>query len=323
MKIILDIHAAIRALKAGKIVAIPTETVYGLAGNGFQAQSILDIFKIKNRPHFDPLILHTSEYQRIFPWVKEFPEPALRLAQKFWPGPLTLLLRKEDMVPDLISSGSDWAGFRVPAHPLSLELLKALDFPLAAPSANPFGYISPTTAQHVADQLGDKIEGILDGGPCTIGIESTVVRVLKDQVEILRAGAISAEAIEACTGLPSIRVSEANHPTAPGMLKSHYAPEKEFRLLRDSDLISERKDIAFLLFQEYRKSVPLEQQFVLSPDGSLETAARNLFALMRELDQKEGISLICAEEVPDTGLGIAINDKLKKAAYRKNNAELP
>ncbi|MBC7451992.1 MAG: threonylcarbamoyl-AMP synthase, partial [Cytophagales bacterium] len=183
-----------------KAISIPTETVYGLAGNAFSSYSVSEIFRIKKRPSFDPLIVHTHSIDSLADFVTEIPEQAHMLAKAFWPGPLTLLLPKKDSISDLVTSGLDRVAIRIPNHPLTLELLRMLPFPLAAPSANPFGYISPTTAQHVADQLGKDIEYILDGGPCTIGVESTIVGWENGKATILRVGGLSIEAIEAVIG---------------------------------------------------------------------------------------------------------------------------
>lgn len=222
-----DIQKASAFLREGSPVAVPTETVYGLAGNALDTDSVLKIFEIKNRPFFDPLIVHLKNIDEVEKYTLAFPDQAQRLAEKFWPGPLTLLLPKNNLISDLVTAGSDRVALRVPAHPLTHELLEALDFPLAAPSANPFGYISPTTAEHVYKQLGGKITYILDGGPCRVGLESTIAGFEGEsgQVVIYRPGGVSAEEIEKYCG-PVIYASERleKGPEAPGMLKSHYAP---------------------------------------------------------------------------------------------------
>lgn len=300
-------------LRQDKVCAIPTETVYGLAGNGLKPEVISRIFEIKNRPHFDPLILHVSGRAALEGLVGEIPEVLEKLMQVFWPGPLTVLLPKTDKVPDIVCSGSPFAGFRVPDHALTLALLRQLDFPLAAPSANPFGYISPTRVSHVLDQLGTRIDGILDGGNCAVGIESTVIGAGEGCIEIYRAGAITGEELEKVGGLPVRYKSGSEHPTAPGMLESHYAPRKVFLLETTESSSSERT--AWLRFSTYKEGVSKEQQFLLADSGQLRTAAQNLFALMRELDQDERFDRIIAELVPEEGLGVAVNDKLRKAAF--------
>lgn len=299
-------------LEDGKIVAIPTETVYGLSGNALDINSVSQIFAIKKRPNFDPLIVHTFSIEALQTFVTEIPEQALLLAQKFWPGPLTLLLPKKNNIPDLVTSGLDRVAVRIPNHPLTLELLKSLDFPLAAPSANPFGYISPTTAQHVADQLGDDIEYILDGGPCTVGVESTIIGWENGIATVMRVGGLSIEAIEQVIGPVNVLAVSSSNPTAPGMLKSHYAPSIPMREGNISELISQypSKKIAVLSFQ---KAYPLVyKNYILSTKGDTTEAAQNLFAAMRELDTC-GADIILTEFVPATGLGLAINDRLKRA----------
>ena len=307
-----DIKEIAEILRKDGICAIPTETVYGLAGNALKSEVVSRIFEIKNRPSFDPLILHIPTVEAIRELVIEIESTAKLLMDSFWPGPLTILLPRNAKVPDIVCSGSEWAGFRIPNHPLTLNLLRALDFPLAAPSANPFGYISPTNSSHVVDQLGDKIDGILEGGQCTVGIESTVVRVGVNTVEILRPGAITAEQITAVTGLPIRWITSSEHPTAPGMLEAHYAPRKKMYL--DSEAKQDSPDIAWLRFSEARPDIPIERQFILAPDAQLRTAAKNLFSLMRQLDNDERYAVIISELVPAQGLGIAINDKLMKAS---------
>lgn len=307
-----DIEVIGELLKKDGICAIPTETVYGLAGNALKSEVVSRIFEIKNRPSFDPLILHVSSIDALQNWVFEIDSVAKKLMDSFWPGPLTILLPRNEKVPDIVCSGSEWAGFRIPNHSLTLKLLQALDFPLAAPSANPFGYISPTNSNHVMDQLGDKIDGILEGGQCAVGIESTVVRVVSHAVEILRPGAITAEQITSVTGLPIRWIASSEHPTAPGMLDVHYAPRKQMYL--DSSGKQDSQNTAWLRFSEFRTDVPFERQFILAPDAKLRTAAKNLFLLMRQLDNDKQFSTIIAELVPTQGLGLAINDKLRKAS---------
>jgi L-threonylcarbamoyladenylate synthase len=191
-----DIEKAKALLESGELVAIPTETVYGLAGNALNPDAVAKIFSVKNRPSFDPLIIHTDSLEKVRKFTLDIPAPLDRLAAHFWPGPLTLLLPKKPIVPDLVTSGLDTVAVRIPQHTLTLSLLEALDFPLAAPSANPFGYISPTTAAHVQDQLGDKIPYILDGGPSQVGLESTIVGLENGEVVVYRLGGLEVAAIE-------------------------------------------------------------------------------------------------------------------------------
>ena len=312
-----DITRAVDLISHGKLVAIPTETVYGLAGNGVDVKVVADIFKVKNRPSFDPMILHFSSLDAIQAYVLEIPEEARALANLFWPGPITFLLHKSNRVPDLVTAGSAKVAVRVPSHPMTRKVLTGIDFPLAAPSANPFGYISPTTAEHVADQLGGKIPYILDGGSCEVGIESTIVDLTSDVPRILRKGGITAEQIEAVVGEVEIVTHSSSNPAAPGMLKSHYSPAIPLTLEKLEQVLEthEPTDIGALFFNKKDDRLPEANQFVMSQEGDLREAAANLFGHLRILD-KQGFKVIVSELVPDTGLGKAINDKLMRAAAR-------
>lgn len=307
-----DINFARELLEQGNLVAIPTETVYGLASNAIDAEAITKVFTAKERPSFDPLIVHTDSLEKIADFVEGIPDQALKLAKQFWPGPLTLLLTKKSNVPDLVTSGLDTVAVRIPRHPLTKLLLETLDFPLAAPSANPFGYISPTTAQHVEDQLGDKIQYILDGGFCTVGVESTIIGFDNDTPIIHRLGGMGIEEIERVVGKTKLMPHSSSNPAAPGMLKSHYAPKKPL-ILGDIPSLLEKHDgekLAILAFQKTYKD--LEHYHYLSQKGDLNEAARNLFGKLRILDNLS-VDRIIAELVPDVGLGKAINDRLKRA----------
>lgn len=317
-----DIVQAIHYLQNDGLVAIPTETVYGLAANAFSANAVSKIFAAKNRPSFNPLITHTHDIERVEKYVKQIPDMAFQLARAFWPGPLTLLLPKKDIIPDLVTAGSEYVAVRIPNHSLTLDLLEKLEFPLAAPSANPFGYISPTRPSHVEEQLGDKIDYILDGGECSVGIESTIVGFEEGQLVIYRLGGTSQEAIEGIVGKPNVRISkkvESNlNPKAPGMLKSHYAPGKKVILGNLSDLLSKygKEDVALISLKDYYPQVPNERQVALSVVGDLNEAAQGLFSALRELD-KLPVKYILAEFMPEYGLGKAINDRLQRASAEK------
>ncbi len=310
-----DIEKAARLLRQGKLVAIPTETVYGLAGNAFNEEAVLKIFETKNRPQFDPLIVHSSGIEWIKEHVAEIPSLARTLMDEFWPGPMTLVLPKKPIVPDLVTSGLDNVAVRVPSHPLTQELLRSLNFPLAAPSANPFGYVSPTTAQHVEDQLGEKIDYILDGGPTTVGLESTIIGFEEGKPIIYRLGGLSVDVIEDLIGPVEVTLNQSSDPKAPGMLKSHYAPGKPLYFGNPGEMIHEfeGKRIGFLGFMTRLEFLPPDRQLLLSPHGDLHEAAVNLFAFMREFD-KFPVDLILAERLPEIGLGRAINDRLRRAA---------
>jgi L-threonylcarbamoyladenylate synthase len=313
-----DTELAAGYLRKAEVIAIPTETVYGLAANALNEHAVLSVFRIKNRPFFDPLIIHVDSLESAGRYVKSIPEKAVRLAERFWPGPLTLLLPKLDIIPDLVTSGSELVAIRVPAHPLTLELLGKLDFPLAAPSANPFGYISPTRADHVEKQLGHLIPYILDGGECRIGLESTIVDCSTDQTKVLRLGGLSLKEIEDCTGEHlNIQLSAGSNPSAPGQLDRHYAPGTKFILSKDPEsefLKHKGYKTAFLNFGEFRSPEGI-YTLNLSHTGDTDEAAMNLFHYMRLLDSLD-FDVIIALKLPETGLGAAINDRLKRASFK-------
>jgi L-threonylcarbamoyladenylate synthase len=316
-KIGIDIERAARLLQLSDVVAIPTETVYGLAGNALDEMAVTKIFKVKNRPAFDPLIIHTDTLDKVRIFVAPLSEQAERLANAFWPGPLTLLFPKKDIIPDLVTSGSPLVAVRIPNHPLTLQLLSLLDFPLAAPSANPFGYISPTTAEHVAQQLGDHIPYILNGGASEVGIESSIIGFEGNMPVIYRMGGLKIEDIEKVIGPVRLMPHSSSNPQAPGMLKSHYAPTKPFYVGNLEELADRHSttDTAILSFSATFPEVDPALQYVLSPSGNIDEAARNLFSAMRYLDSLP-VKQILAAYLPDEGLGRAINDRLRRAAAR-------
>jgi len=315
-----DISKAVELLQHGNLVAIPTETVYGLAGNALDEQVVMQIFKTKNRPEFNPLIVHIASVNHVEKYVESVPDEAFRLMEKFWPGPLTLLLKKKSIIPDITTSGLDTVAIRIPNHPMTLSLLNELDFPLAAPSANPFGYISPTSAQHVLDQLNGKIAYILNGGACNVGIESTIAGFEDGQLIIYRLGGTTISEIESVAGVSAIRIPSSSDLRAPGMLKSHYAPSVPLYFGEIEELIRvhDNDSIAVLCFTgENLPKLPENSVVVkLSPEGNLEVAARNLFAALRHLDRLN-IKCILAEPFPVEGLGKAINDRLLRASVRE------
>ncbi len=309
-----DIHKAKELLQQGEAVAIPTETVYGLAANAFDPIAVAKIFAIKNRPVFDPLIVHVASYQQAL-MVADFSPLAQQLAQRFWPGPLTLVLPKKARVPDLATSGLNTVGVRCPNHPQALALLHSLPFPLAAPSANPFGYVSPTTAQHVRDQLGDQLPYILDGGPSAVGVESTIVGFEGGETVIYRVGGVSVEALEQEIGHVRLVIHASSNPKAPGQLLSHYAPRKRVTLQSLSSFTPEQlSHMGALAFQHPANGIPRNNQVVLSTRGDLVEAAQNLFSALRTLDAMN-VSAVWTELVPEEGLGRAINDRLRRAAH--------
>lgn len=311
------ITQVVALLKAGQPVALPTETVYGLAADALNPEALLRIFQTKERPLFDPLILHLPDKS----WLNELTAiPASdaglvnALIETFWPGPLTIVLPRTSKVPDLVTSGLTTVALRMSAHPVFDSIVKAFGSPLAAPSANRFGRISPTTAEHVSKELDGRIPLIVDGGATQHGLESTVVLLQQGALSILRAGPVSAEQLAAFA--PVVPFIATQSPVAPGQLKSHYAPVTPLTLLDQTELHPAHATKAGLLAW---KSAPVGNSFqhveILSERGELVEAAASLFAKLRRLDES-GVDAIYAEPIPETGLGIAIMDRLRKAAAR-------
>jgi L-threonylcarbamoyladenylate synthase len=312
-----SIARAVELLRAGQVVGMPTETVYGLAGDGLNPEALARIFEVKQRPLFDPLILHFADMAGAFELAEQVPLAARELAQRFWPGPLTLVLPKQGFVPDLATSGLPNVALRVPAQ----ALLRAYGGPLAAPSANRFGRISPTDAPAVRAELGDAVPLILDGGPCAIGLESTVLYISDRQPVMLRAGGISQEEIEAVTGPLRHGAPVEERPQAPGQLKHHYAPRKPLTLVATAAEIPARADIGWLAFGSVDRGSPRApgEAFPgiienISPTGNLREAAANFFRALRALDDNPSVEELYAAQFPNTGLGAAINERLERAA---------
>jgi len=294
-------------------VAIPTETVYGLAGNALNESAVVKIFSAKDRPSFNPLIIHVPSVEAIKEYAQLDPI-SLQLAEAFMPGPFTLLLPKKAIIPDLVTAGSTKVAVRIPRHPLALRLLHQLNFPLAAPSANPFGYVSPTTAKHVLDGLNNRVDYVLDGGPCEVGVESTIAEVENGQIMLHRLGAITAEDMKAVTGLEVLRKPASDQVHTPGQLKSHYATRVPLYLGDIPTLLKTHadKNIATISFCKSYEGLITGHQYILSPKCDINEAAQHLFAVMRNIDEFS-FDLIIAERFPDKGLGRAINDRLERA----------
>lgn len=310
-----DINLAKEWLEKDEVIAIPTETVYGLAGNIYSEKAIRAIFETKNRPFYNPLIVHIDSVNKLNDLVEALPEKAKQLADVFWPGSLTLVLKKKDSVSNLITGGKDTVAIRIPNHPLTLELLAKLDFPLAAPSANPFGSISPTTAKHVADYFPETLPMVLDGGDCTNGIESTIIGFENDVPVLYRLGAISKEELEQVIGSIQVKNTNEKAPEAPGMLTKHYAPKTKLILTDDVIATSkkyETQQVGFLLFQDEEINNSSNIKEVLSDKGSYKEAASNLYAAMHRLDELQ-LDVIIAQKFPDIDLGKSINDRLERA----------
>lgn len=312
-----DLHLARKHLERGALVAVPTETVYGLAGNALKPESLAEIFRVKERPAFDPLIMHFASADELRPFVQALPEAFWPLYRRFSPGPLTFVLQKKPAVPDLLTAGQATVAVRFPAHPLSRELLQSLAFPLAAPSANKFGRVSPVRAEHVADQLGEEIPYILDGGPCSVGLESTIIDLSEKQPEILRLGGLPSEELENALGHPIRRKPHSSsNPKAPGMLSAHYSPGLPllFGHLAENLPKVNRRRCGSITFYQAVPGIPRAQQRILSPRGDLREAASKLFEALRSLANLPAVEVILAEAFPEEGLGRAINDRLRRAS---------
>jgi L-threonylcarbamoyladenylate synthase len=312
-----DRNAAVELLRKGEIVALPTETVYGLAADALDPIAVAKIFEAKGRPRFDPLIVHLPEQD----WLGEIAAvPAqdrqliLQLAEKFWPGPLTVVLPKREIVPEIATAGLDTVAIRISAHPVFAEIVRAVGKPLAAPSANRFGRISPTTAKHVLDELDGHVSLIIDAGPTTHGIESTIVAVRDGKIDILRRGPIISEQLSAF-GKVTV-ATEAAKISAPGQLPSHYAPKTRLRIVHDLKSFAPEANqrIALLAWNSIEKDKRFAAIRTLSEQQDLREAAGNLFRYLRELDELD-VDLIVAERVPLEGLGAAILDRLQRASH--------
>jgi L-threonylcarbamoyladenylate synthase len=309
-----DSKTAIALLKKGEVVAIPTETVYGLAANGLDENAIKKIFEAKKRPITNPLILHFPDLKSINPYVTDFPAELKNLAAIFWPGPLTILLEKSDLVPDIITAGQKRVAVRVPAHSKTLELLKMLEFPLAAPSANPYGMISPTKAEHVLKQLTGKIPYVLDGGECKNGLESTIIGIENNELVIYRLGSISIEQIEETIGKTVLIKTHAETiPVTSGMVKHHYAPSTPLFFIEEKLELEESDNDGFIFFKE--DFICVTEKIILSPSGNLEEAAQKLYDALHLMDQKK-FNRIFIEKFPEFGLGRSINDRLNRATAK-------
>ena len=307
-----NIALAAQTIQNGGLVAFPTDTVYGLGANVYLPSAVAGIFAAKERPLFDPLISHIAEID-FLPEYAQTDSRVMDLARHFWPGPLTFVLRRKDKdnALDMVCSGLPNIAVRMPDHPLALNLIKTAGVPIAAPSANRFKSISPTSAQHVRDSLGDRVNMILDGGPCSIGVETTIIDLTGKDIVILRAGGLAKEELEAYTG-EKVYLSggNPNHPTAPGQLLKHYAPSLPLRInVSPAEVQEDEFYIGFGDIQSARLN--------LSPAADLKEAAANLFAFMREAEKHRECAGIAIAPIPETGLGLAINDRIRRASFRE------
>lgn len=308
------LDAAVAALRRGEVIGLPTETVYGLAADASNAEAVRRIFAIKGRPVDHPLIVHIADAGALPRWAIDIPVNALRLAEAFWPGPLTLILRKQATVPDVVTGGQDTVGLRCPAHPMARELLRRFGGGVAAPSANRFGRISPTSAQHVRDEFGDAVPLVLDGGDSDVGIESTIVDLSGDAPRILRPGGITHEQLEQAIG-PVAMGGHAHSPRASGTLEAHYAPRTPMLLLARTTLEREAqqqrafgKRVAVLALEP----LPARCEGLALP-ADARAYAHGLYAALRALDAR-GENLLLVERPPDTEAWIAVHDRLRRSA---------
>jgi L-threonylcarbamoyladenylate synthase len=314
---VLSVTEAVNVLLKGQIVGLPTETVYGLGADATNEAAIAEVFKAKNRPSFDPLIVHVPTLDAVKE-IAELSEAAEQLFLAFSPGPLTVVLPKKNTIPDLVTSGHNTVAVRIPAHPVMLEVLQSSGLYIAAPSANPFGFASPTTAQHVLDQLGSIISGVVDGGPCSVGIESTIVDMSSNIPKVLRLGGMALEQLERVLGGITTELSSSN-PSAPGMLTSHYNPGTPLELFDDRDALltalksnSNPNGIGILYWGE---TIAHGSSFNLSELKSDSEAACNLFKGLRLLGRAP-VTNIYVHLLPEYGLGRAVNDRLQRAANK-------
>jgi L-threonylcarbamoyladenylate synthase len=304
---------ALQALKRGDVIGLPTETVYGLAADAMNISAVQKIFALKGRPVDHPLIVHIADSTQLSKWAIDIPEEAYVLAQHFWPGPLTMILRKQARVPDEVTGGQNTVGLRCPAHPMALTLLQQLQSGVAAPSANRFGRISPTTAQHVRDEFGDAVPVVLDGGECEVGIESTIIDLSSNQPRLLRPGMISQDEIEAVIG-PIASNANRESPRVSGSLAAHYAPRTPMQMLPRNELISQylRKTQEGLHCEILCLDSLPEGIKGLSLDNDYHAFAHGLYAAMRELDNRHADFLLI-EQTPQTSEWLAVNDRLNRA----------
>jgi len=312
-----SIRLAGETIRNGGLVAFPTETVYGLGCDAFNADAAAKVFAVKQRPQFDPLIVHIADRTQLDKVARALPATAQQLIDQFWPGPLTLVLPKQRAIPDLVTAGLDTVAVRMPNHPVAQTLIREAGTPIAAPSANLFGYVSPTTAQHVADGLGRTIDLIFDGGPCPVGVESTIVSLVGPEPELLRPGSITLEQLSAVIGPLRRSSSVVDQPTAPGQLARHYATQTPVTILsslKARPTLHKNERAGLLSFSQ---ASSMDERFaaieVLSAIGDLREAARNLFAALRRLDA-QSLDRIYVEPCPEEGLGMAIMDRLRRCA---------
>ncbi|MFO7702140.1 MAG: L-threonylcarbamoyladenylate synthase [Psychroflexus maritimus] len=311
-----DINKAVEILNKNDVVAIPTETVYGLAGNIYSENALRKIFEVKQRPLFNPLIVHLHSIEQLNEIVSEFPPKAKLLAEAFWPGSITLVLKKKPTIPDLITAGKATVAVRIPNHPVTLKLLKQLAFPLAAPSANPFNCISPTQAAHVENYFKSSLPLILEGGACKNGLESSIVGFENNEPILYRLGAIPIEEIENVVGKINVKNENESTPDAPGMLGKHYSPKTKMYLVnnwKEFSIDFKDKNVGLISFSETINNSTIKHTEILSKSKNLKEAASKLYNSLHQLDHLN-LDMIIAIKLPNIGLGKTINDRLERAA---------
>ena len=311
-----NIHRAASELKVGNLVAFPTETVYGLGADGLNKLAVAKIFETKKRPTFNPLILHVSSIEMLNEVASYTSDKISLLTEKFWPGPLTLILKKKEIVPYIVTSGLETVAVRMPNNKIALDLINKLGRPIAAPSANSFSKLSPTKAEHVEKQLGDKVDLILDGGMCKVGVESTIVEVNENGQFLLRPGGIAKEEIEKLIGELNDPVEDINTPTSPGQLLIHYAPSIPISFY-DEEKINSLSNLRLggIFLSNVKDANKFKVTKILSKNKSLQEAASNLFSHLHEMETLD-LDMIFIEPVEKKGLGIAIMDRLTKAVNK-------
>ena len=310
-----SVSEAARLLKDGEVVAIPTETVYGLAGNAFEPKALAKIFAAKERPTFDPLIVHIADIAQLTDIAKDIPDSAYRLAEAYWPGPMTIILPKKDCIPDLCTSALPSVAIRFPSHPVAQAIIKESGLPLAAPSANLFKHVSPTTAEHVAAQLADRIAGIVDGGPCSVGVESSIISLVGEPT-VMRPGAITPEMFKAILGDVKIKesTSKPGQPMlAPGQCDTHYRPQVPLYYGEVPAGYTLPEHTVRIAFGSQQGPIPATVN--LSESGNMVEATSKLYAFMHDLDDPK-YDLILVDPIPNTGVGMALNDRLKRASIK-------
>lgn len=308
-----EIRHAAELIRQGGLVAFPTETVYGLGANALDPDAVTQIFELKGRPRFDPLIVHVADPSQLDDLVQVVPQAAKDAINRFWPGPLSVVLPKRNCVPDIVTAGLPNVAVRCPAHPVARQLIEEAGVPIAAPSANKFCAVSPTTARHVIDQFGDRISVVLDGGPSAVGVESSVVSFVNEAPVMLRPGGVTPEELQDAIGPVQPAPVNDSAPASPGQLPRHYAPSTPLRLSTESP--DPDSKVGLLAFGPPEKADGFAVVEVLSDQKYLKEAAANLFAAMRRLDGR-GLDYIIARPVPEEGLGHAIMDRLRRASKR-------